>query len=243
MTIYTESTLDTLENQADGDIRNAPRRAGRMYLMLPEDQRSYANVASKYRKSDGQAITEGRAAVYVREYLVHIGKEDEAPQRGRRNGGGGARVTTGNDVLDNTLAQREQFLTEQDRVATMVTDANTAVEEFTADEWIAEAANDLREQINELQRRLDAWESNEDNIATTSAEQYEKDLRDRAERLEKESADKLEFLSKQVGTLDAMLKLIVGMDPDALKRIKEQNADLGNEVEAAITEPQPETTA
>jgi hypothetical protein len=234
MTIYTESTLDSLEQGVETKKRS--REAGRKFLLMPEGERSYGAVAKTMLKGDGTPITEPRAAVYVREYLEAIGKKDEA-LTGRRssNGGTGNRaITTGNGMLDATLAMREQWLAEQDRVANIVTEATEAVDTFDATEWIEETAEHLREQLAEVQARLDAWTENKDNIATESADQYRADLTKRRDDVNKQSGDALEHLNKQVDLANSTLKMIVGMDDSALKAIEEQNKDLATEIAEAI---------
>lgn len=233
MTIYTESTLDSLEQGKD--IKPRVREAGRKFLLLPEGERSYGAVAKTMKKSDGGSITEPRAAVYVREYLTTIDKLDETPRRGSSNGGSGNRaITTGNGMLDATLAMREQWLSEQDRLRTMTTDATEAVEQFDPTEWIEETAEHLREQLAEVQKRLDAWTSNENNVATESADLYLKDLTARRDDINGKTTDALANLDKQVELANGTLKMIVGMDNDALKTIEEQNADLASEIKEAI---------
>lgn len=230
MTMFTTSDLDNLEAAAKAEgreCRPAPTRNGRMFLLMPEADRSYKAVADK------AGVTEGRAGVYVREYLTFIDKLDEAPQRGRRAGNGGTRsITTGNGMLDTLINSREQYLSEQDRLATAINDANAKVETFDADEWIADAATDLQNQIKVLEQRLADWTANKDDIATKSAESYNQDLVAHAAKLDKESGDKLEFLDKQVTDANAMLAFMVQRDDTVLKVIETQNKDLALEIAA-----------
>lgn len=233
MTIYTETTLNTLEEGKD--IKPRVREAGRKFLLMPEGERSYGAVASQMKKNDGSNITEPRAAVYVREYLTTIDKLDETPRRGASGGGSQNRaITTGNGMLDATLAMREQWLSEQDRVRSLVNDATAAVETFDATEYIEETAEHLREQLAEVQKRLDAWTSNENNVATESADLYLKDLTKRRDDVTGQSTDALGNLDKQVDLANNTLKMIVGMDDSALKSIEEQNKDLAAEIKEAL---------
>jgi hypothetical protein len=235
MTIYTEQDLDKLEAAALAqDItpaRPADRKAGRMFLLTDEDKRSYDDVAARYKKSNGESITNGRAAVYVRNYLTSIDKMDEAPQRGRRNGGGTRSITaTGNGVADQVLAMREQYLSEQDRIATLVNDANEAVEAFDADEYRAEVLTDLREELEKLTARIEAFEADTDGVATKSADEYISDLRTRAEKLNTDSGSKLEFLNAELAKSNAMLKMLVSMDEDLANKLPDDlKAELAEE--------------
>lgn len=230
---YTETQLDALEAAApDKNVpgfRNRPREAGRKYLLTPESERSYASV--KMFKTDGSEVTGPRVQVYIRDYLSAIDKMDEAPSGRRSNGGNGPRnVATGNIFLDAQVALREQMLSEQERISTRVNDATLAVEAFNADEYKAEVAKEFADSIAELTRRLTAWEADENDVASKSANDTLAELTKRRDTLNAESGDVLANLDKNIRMTEGALKMVIGMDEDAAKALKDANEALFEEL-------------
>src|SRR4051812_32743528 len=107
---FTAQELDAIEAdaiKAGRTIRPREREAGRNFLMMDPQTRTYGDVAQTLTKSDGTHPQEGRTAVYVRTYLTFVDKLNEGPSRGRKSNGNGSKVTfkeTGNIVLDTNLS-------------------------------------------------------------------------------------------------------------------------------------------
>lgn len=189
------------------NIRPRVKEAGELFLSLPESERSYKTVA------DRMDVTEGRAGVYVREYLTLTDQLDKAPQRGRRSGNGSGSV--GDEftkVIERTI---EQYEHQADVLETALAEAKEAVATFDPDEFKASAATELRDAIAEMQARLTAWENDEGEVATKSAADTLADLVKRADTLENESGRKITFLRTQQeaaqSSLDALTEAAAEM--------------------------------
>lgn len=166
-------------------LRPRVAEAVKVWDSLPANDRKYKRV------SEIMNITEGRAAVYVRDGLVQLGRGDETP-RGQGNSGGGTRVSA--EVPDFVQQMRDLITRNRDvadRLQTDINEATEAAEAFDGDEYIAAEAERLTNAVREAELALEGWVNNMDEVATKSAEAEAERLANRAKTLDTTASEQI----------------------------------------------------
>lgn len=215
-------------------LRKRVAEAVRVWDGLPSADRRYKNVAERMN------ITEGRAAVYVRDGLVALGRGDETP-RGNSQGSGsgsgvGVRQVSDFEAQLQSLVERNREVAEQ--LGTEVSEAQEAAASFDAEKYVAEEMERLEKAVTEAQERLVAWSENTDDVATKAAEGEGKRLQDRADSLTENSGKQIDTATAAADQAEAFLATLVEQ-AEAAQSAVEAAADSpaeGNEDETQVEE-------
>lgn len=182
-------------------LRPRVAEAVKVWDSLPANDRKYKVVAER------MGITEGRAAVYVRDGLVQLGRGDETP-RGNSQGSGSSSGVGVRQVSDfeqqlQNLIDRNKEIAEQ--LQTEISEAQEATSTFDADSYIAAEQERLEQAVKDCEARLLAWSENTDDIASKQAEAEAKRLKDRADALTEQSGQQIEKATAAAEQAEAFL--------------------------------------
>lgn len=199
------------QSNTETTVKLRPRvaEAVRVWDSLPASDRKYKNVAERMN------ITEGRAAVYVRDGLVQLGRGDETPR------GNGTGQRTSGITVSEPIAQMEQLLEQNretiDRLQTEIDEADEALGSHDDAKFVAEEEAKLQRALTEAGERLEAWLTDKDGIASKAAEAEGKRLAERAEKIRKDHETQLAIAAKAVEAFEstlAMMREAEGIEPD-----------------------------
>lgn len=173
--------------QTMDSLRPRVAEAVRIYDSLPQSEKKYKTVAER------MGITEGRAAVYVRQGLVDLGRGDETPRGGASHGsgGGGVSISTVPEFAQQMSDLIQRNLATADALQTQITEATEAVEKFDPEQYVADEIARQEKAITEAMARLEAWQTDKDEIATQAAEVEAKRLSDRSTGLSTGAAEQI----------------------------------------------------
>lgn len=194
-------------------LRPSEKRALELWDSLPETERSYKAVAELYLKGDGEPITEGRAAGYVREALAKLGRDAEMP---RRSNSTPATVSmtapqTPAQMIEASIAKLTASITQAEQRAT---EAREQADSFDADEFRKSEEDRRAEAVKVAQAALKAWKTDADGEATNAAEAAEKALTDRADKVEAEVATATEALRASLAQYEATREMLKALETE-----------------------------
>lgn len=187
-----------LKNKDVKEVTQAPFDATVAWFTHGKDYQAVA---------DALKITKGRAAEYVRRVLVASGHADLTPRgaNGAQRGGGVRKVSDAEAQIEALLEQaREQVANLQQGV----TEARAAAEGFDPDQWRTEQITAMEAQVAELQARLDAWQTDADEVGSKAATEEQARLVKRADEMQGESEQQLAIAEANVGKFEQMLALM-----------------------------------
>lgn len=170
-----------------------------MWDNLPSGDKSYKKVG------EIMDITTGRAAVYVREGLVALGRGDETP---RGNGGTSTSAKPTREVSDfeaQIEAMVEQNRAIADDLETQVSEAQADAANFDPTKFVEGEIKRLTDAVAEAQAKLTAWSENKDDVATKAAQEQGERLRKRADSLTEANAEQIEKARAAAEQAEAML--------------------------------------
>jgi hypothetical protein len=172
------------ESSTTPNIRPRVREAVEVWDSLPQSDKKYKNVAERMN------ITEGRAAVYVREGLVALGRGDETP-RGNGTGTSSRATREVSDFEAQLEAMVEQNRAVADDLDTQVSEAAEDAANFDPEKYIEGETKRLTDAVAEAQRKLSAWTEDKDGATTKAATEQGERLRKRAESLAEANAEQI----------------------------------------------------
>lgn len=180
-------------------LRPRVAEAVRVWDGLPSAERKYKAVAERMN------ITEGRAAVYVREGLVAQGRGDETPR------GNGTRSSNA-PAVSEPVAQMEALVATNEetveRLQAEIDEAAEAASNFTTEKFIAEEEARLRKAAEDAAARLVEWTEDKDDVASKAAAAEDERLTKRATQIltdhEKQLATAMRAIDAFTQTLDIM---------------------------------------
>lgn len=176
---------------------------------LPENERNYANVAERYTKADGSAITEQRAGVYVRDVLRHQGRENELPRRGLAGGAGRPRKEAPGpeqamrDMLDVYDEQIERFET-----ALHDAEAQVNVSDEDAKQLVEDEIERLEAVATEARKVAQAFKKNTDDAHGGFLAERAEQAKARVEKLRTQNEQHIDSLREKREQAQRMLSMV-----------------------------------
>lgn len=199
----SESTTESVK------LRPRVAESVRVWDSLPAAERKYKAVSERMN------ITEGRAAVYVREGLLALGRGDETPR-----GNGERRSSTGPTVSEPVAQMEALVATNEETVERLQAEIDEAAEasaNFTGEKFIAEEQAKLQRAADEAIARLTAWSDNADEVATKAASAEEERLSKRAEQILTDHEKQLATAQRAIDAFNQTL--------DIMRAAEEQQAE------------------